>query len=177
VFAEEEFAMNQIFESTEKLARSFQERLTARTAYGEPVSANGVTVIPVAKVRFGFGGGGGSGSGQGAGYPALEGGEAVQSGTGGGGGGGGGGAVEPMGFIEITDTGARWVPLEPSRAELILRALLATAVIAPGGGRGGFFRRMLLMLAGQAAVGALTRPRLGALPEGVRFGRFARNEA
>lgn len=164
--------MNQIFESAEKLARSFQERLTVRTAYGEPITANGVTVVPVAKVRFGFGGGGGggSGTGPGAGFPAFESGDSMPtgSGTGGGGGGGGGGAVEPIGFIEITDIGARWVPLEPSRMEFLLRAVLATAVIAPGGGRGGFFRRMLLMLAGQAVVGALTRPRLSG---GFDFGR------
>ena len=164
--------MNQIFETADKLARSFQERLTARTAYGEPVSANGVTVIPVAKVRFGFGGGGGGGAGT---EPAKSNGGAfgetleARSGSGGGGGGGGGGMVEPIGFIEISDIGARWVPVEPSRTEMILRALLATAVIAPGGGRRGFFRRMLLMLAGQAAVGALTRPRLSGMPESFDF--------
>jgi uncharacterized spore protein YtfJ len=147
--------MADIFETVEQLARGVQERLTARTAYGEPVSANGVTVVPVAKVRFGFGGGGGGGSGA----------QAEQSGAGGGGGGGGGGLVEPLGFIEISDLGARWVPVEPSRAELVLRALMATAVIAPGGGRGGFFRRLFLLLAGQAAVSQLTRPRLPPLPE------------
>jgi uncharacterized spore protein YtfJ len=163
--------MNQIFENAEKLARSFQERLTARTAYGEPISANGVTVVPVAQVRFGFGGGGGGGSGTGPApaYPSFEG-DSMPSGagSGSGGGGGGGGSVHPLGFIEITDIGARWVPLEPSRLEFLLRAVLATAVLAPGGGRGGFFRRMLLMLAGQAVVGALTRPRLSG---GLDFGR------
>ena len=164
--------MADVFETVEKLTRSFQERLTARTAYGEPVSANGVTVIPVAKVRFGFGGGGGTSTeptkSNGSAFgEALE----TRSGSGGGGGGGGGGMVEPVGFIEISDIGARWVPLEPSRTELVLRALLATAVIAPGGGRRGFFRRLLLTLAGQAVVGALTRPRLGALPESFDLSR------
>jgi hypothetical protein len=124
-------------------------------------------------VRFGFGGGGGGGTGTGPArgeHAAFEGGNgmAMGSGSGGGGGGGGGGSVEPMGFIEITDIGARWVPVEPSRAEMILRALLATAVIAPGGGRGGFMRRMVLMLAGQALVGMISRPRLSA---GLDFGR------
>ena len=162
--------MNQIFESAEKLARSFQERLNVQTAYGEPITANGVTVIPVAKVRFGFGGGGGGGTGTGPGKPGYAETAIEQSGSGGGGGGGGGGTVEPVGVIEITEAGARWVPLEPSRGELVLRALMATAVIAPGGGRRGFFRRLLLMLAGQAAVGALTRPRLPPL-EGFGFSR------
>jgi len=150
--------MMDIFQSVENVARSFQERLSVRTVYGDPVSANGVTVIPVAQVRFGFGGGGGGGTGS---KPTgFNEGMVEESGSGGGGGGGGGGGVEPVGFIEITDIGARWVPLEPSRLEFLLRAVLATAVVAPGGGRGGFFRRMLLMLAGQAIVGALTRPRL-----------------
>ena len=162
--------MADIYETVEKLTKSFQERLTVQTAYGEPVTSNGVTVIPVARVRFGLGGGGGGGTGTGPGKPGYA--ETVieQSGSGGGGGGGGGGAVDPLGFIEITDAGARWVPLEPSRGELVLRALMATAVIAPGGGRRGFFRRLLLMLAGQAAVGALTRPRLPPL-EGFGPGR------
>jgi uncharacterized spore protein YtfJ len=153
--------MNEIFERVEGLAKGFQDRLSVQTAYGEPVTSNGVTVVPVAKVRFGFGGGGGGGTGT---KPAMIGegpaGATEESGSGGGGGGGGGGAVEPIGFIEITSAGARWVPLEPSRGELVLRALLATAVIAPGGGRRGFLRRLGLMLIGQAAVGALTRPRL-----------------
>ena len=162
--------MADIYETVEKLTKSFQERLTVHTAYGEPITSNGVTVIPVARVRFGLGGGGGGGTGTGPGKPGYA--ETVieQSGSGGGGGGGGGGAVDPLGFIEITDAGARWVPLEPSRGELVLRALMATAVIAPGGGRRGFFRRLVLMLAGQAAVGAMTRPRLPPL-EG--FGRQA----
>jgi len=165
--------MTDIFETVEGLAKGFQERLRVETAYGEPITSNGVTVVPVAKVRFGFGGGGGGGTGS---KPATFGegplGATEESGVGGGGGGGGGGAVEPIGFIEITSAGARWVPLEPSRGELALRALMATAVIAPGGGRRGFFRRMTLMLVGQAAVGALTRPRLPPL-EGFGPGRPA----
>jgi len=164
--------MNDIFESVEKLAKGFQERLRVQTAYGEPIMSNGVTVVPVARVRFGFGGGGGGGTGSGPGKPGYAETAIEQSGSGGGGGGGGGGAVEPIGFIEITSAGARWVPLEPSRGELALRALIAVAVIAPGGGRRGFFRRLGLMLIGQAAVGALTRPRLPPL-EGFGLPRQA----
>ncbi len=101
----------------------------------------------------------------------------VKGGSGGGGGGGGGGAVQPLGFIEITETGARWVALEPPRGELVLRALMATAVIAPGGGRRGFLRRLMLMLAGQALIGQLARPRLPPLPEGLRLGHRAAEPA
>jgi uncharacterized spore protein YtfJ len=161
--------MADVFETIERMTKTIQERLSATAIYGEPISANGVTVVPVARVRFGFGGGGGGGTGT---KPGAMGEEALgEAGAGGGGGGGGGGMVEPLGFIEITDGGARWVPLEPSRAEIVLRAMMATAVIAPGGGRGGFFRRLMLMLAGQAAIGALMRPRLPALPEGMGIGR------
>ena len=167
--------MVDMLETVDKIAKSVQERLTVRTAYGEPITANGVTVVPVAKVRFGFGGGGGGGSGSGPPSHAEAFGEALaaatQSGSGGGGGGGGGGTIEPVGFIEITAGGARWVPLEPSRGELVLRALMATAVIAPGGGRRNFFRRLGLMLVGQAAIAALTRSRLPAMPEGFGLGR------
>jgi uncharacterized spore protein YtfJ len=143
---------------------SIQERLSARAVYGEPVTANGITVIPVASVRFGFGGGGGGGSGS---EPAETPGEAVKAGTGGGGGGGGGAKVEPMGFIEISDAGARWVPLEPPRAEMALRALTTAVVLIPGGGRRGLIGRLLLALTGQALVGRLFRPQLPPMP-----GRF-----
>jgi len=79
--------------------------------------------------------------------------------------------VQPLGFIEISDAGARWVPLEPPRAEIALRALTTLAVVAPGGGRGGFLRRLLLVIAGQAIVAQVMRPRLPAMPEGFSFGR------
>ena len=165
--------MVDVLETVQGLTRSFQERLTARTAYGEPITANGVTVIPVAKVGFGFGGGGGGGTGvdpgksNGDAFANME--SAVRTGSGGGGGGGGGGAVQPIGFIEISDMGARWVPVEPSRSEMALRAL--TLVAVAGGARGGFFRRLLLVVAGQAIVGAMTRPRLGPLPDSIPWRR------
>jgi uncharacterized spore protein YtfJ len=67
------------------------------TIFGDPVQREGVTVIPVAKARFGFGGGGGSGTREG-----------DQSGEGSGGGGGGGVAVGPVGYIEVRDGGAEF---------------------------------------------------------------------
>ena len=63
------------------------------TIFGEPVQREGVTVIPVAKARFGFGGGGGSGTREG-----------DQSGEGS----GGGVAVGPVGYIEVRDGGAEF---------------------------------------------------------------------
>jgi uncharacterized spore protein YtfJ len=171
--------MVDILETVERLTRGIEDRLTARTAYGEPVEAHGVTVVPVAKIRFGFGGGGGGGTGQapsdgnGA-MAATE--QSLRSGSGGGGGGGGAGMVHPIGFIEITDAGARYVPIEPPRAEFALRALTALAVLAPGKGRGGFFRRLALVGLGQAIITAIMQPRLPSIPAGFSS-RWEREEA
>jgi len=75
-----------------------------RTVYGDPVESRGVTVIPVAQTYFGFGAGGGGGKA-------------------GGSGGGGGGVVRPIGFIEITAKGARWVPITRAWQRIAIRAL------------------------------------------------------
>ncbi len=75
------------------LANKVGARAGAHAAFGEPVDRDGVTVIPVAKVRFGFGGGSGRG---------IE--EGSETGEIGEGSGGGGGAItSPLGFIEIKD--------------------------------------------------------------------------
>ena len=68
-------------------------RAGASAVFGEAVEADGVTVIPVAKVRWGFGGGGGRGIQEG-----TEKGEVGE-----GSGGGGGVMASPLGFIEIRD--------------------------------------------------------------------------
>jgi uncharacterized spore protein YtfJ len=59
----------------------------ARTIYGSPIERGGVTVIPVARVRYGFGGGAGRKQSLG------------EEGTGA----GGGVVVTPVGFIEMRD--------------------------------------------------------------------------
>ncbi len=61
--------------------------------FGEAVEHDGVTVIPVGKVRFGFGGGSGRGG--------DESGDKEDYGEGSGG--GGGATASPLGFIEIRD--------------------------------------------------------------------------
>ena len=35
------------------------DRVSVSTVYGEPIEREGLTVVPVARARFGFGGGGG----------------------------------------------------------------------------------------------------------------------
>src|SRR5215475_13762629 len=78
----------------DQIGQSVGKRAQVSTVFGEPVEREGLTVIPVAKARFGFGGGGGSG-----GPPGKE---------GSGGGGGGGGMVTPIGFIEVRAGGAEF---------------------------------------------------------------------
>ena len=63
--------------------------------FGKPVERDGLTVIPVASVRWGGGAGGGSGR------------EAGKEGEGGGG--GGGAMAKPVGYIELHDGEARFV--------------------------------------------------------------------
>ena len=146
--------MMDITDTIEGVKGALGDKLSAQVAYGEPVVVDGTTVIPVARVMLGFGAGGGVG-------------EPTQSGNGEeeavapvGGGGGGGGVVQPLGFIEIDATGARWVAIEPSRAELGLRALMMVAVLLPFGGRRGLIGRFIMLLIGQAIAGRISQPNL-----------------
>ena len=95
----------------------------SRTIFGEPVKEGDCTVIPVGRVssRFGFGGGAGEGP-----VNADEG-----KSVGGGGGGGGGGALEvkPIGYIEVTSTGSRFVNITDSSA-IAIRAVTMAGLVA-----------------------------------------------
>ena len=73
----------------ERLAEALNTSAGAKMIYGEPIEHDGVTIIPVAKLRYGFGGGGGK-----------HGGEE--------GGGGGGEVVQPAGYIELRDGSSRF---------------------------------------------------------------------
>ena len=70
---------------------------TLDEAYGEPITVEGKTIVPVARVLYGFGGGFGS-------TPETD------ADPGESGGGGGGGTVSlPIGVLEITDRETRFV--------------------------------------------------------------------
>ena len=90
--------------SADKFIGTIAEKLgavaKAATVFGEPVERDGITVIPVAKARWGFGGG--------AGQRKDEGGVGKQED---GAGGGGGVQVTPVGFIEIKNQGANFRPI------------------------------------------------------------------
>lgn len=111
----------------------------ARLCYGDPIKANGRTIIPVAKM-FSAGGGGFGDGVPAAGISAPDDGlslssEIVQSGAGAGtasgsgtgaaSGGGGGGTLwaTPVGFIEVTGDGTRFEAIpDPERSARMLSA-------------------------------------------------------
>lgn len=84
-----------------------------RAIFGDPVERDGITVIPVGRVRWGFGGGAGRG-----GHDDDE---------GEGSGGGGGAMAAPAGYIEISGGTARYRPIGPpvSPATILAGALAA----------------------------------------------------
>ena len=96
---------------TDELLATLAERLGGRfdasNVFGTPVERDGVTVIPVATIRFGIGGGGGSDPRKG------QGGE----------GGGGAGTASAAGYIELKDGRSRFVPaVHPARMLLLVGA-------------------------------------------------------
>jgi uncharacterized spore protein YtfJ len=94
----------------ERLAEKLGAHASASAVFGQPVERDGVTVIPVAKVRYGFGGGAGSGH------------EGEKEGEGGGG--GGGLMASPLGYIEIQGGQATFKPIRDA-ANLAPLALAA----------------------------------------------------
>jgi len=85
-------------ELLQKMGDTLGSTATVKSVFGEPIHANGKTVVPVAKVAYGFGGGAGTGK--------------IESSDRHGEGGGGGGGVRafPAGALEITEGSTRFVP-------------------------------------------------------------------
>lgn len=125
----------------ERLAERIGAKVNVKTVFGEPVERDGITVIPVAKVRWGFGGGAGTGpvgvgpglAGDDAGTADQSAGASARQSTGQGG--GGGATADPIGWLEIGPDGAVFKPIVPAMpspgfllaagaaAALMLRAL------------------------------------------------------
>lgn len=78
----------------QELLHSLVDRAGARTIYGEPITAEGKTVLPVARIRYGFGGGSGKDQSFG---------------------GGGGFHGRPVGVVEITRETTRFIPIVENR--------------------------------------------------------------
>jgi uncharacterized spore protein YtfJ len=94
----------------ERLAERIGAKASVTAVFGEPIERDGLTVIPVAKVRWGFGGG--AGSGPMAGGLAIE--SADSAARTSGQGGGGGITADPVGWIEIGPDGAEFKPIVPA---------------------------------------------------------------
>jgi len=70
-----------------------------KAVYGEPIAAQGKTIIPVAKLIYGYGGGAGTG------------GVGESKARGEGGGGGGGARAVPVGVVEVSEQQTRFIPI------------------------------------------------------------------
>lgn len=86
----------------ERIAERVGGKASVRAVFGDPIERDGITVIPVARVRWGFGGGAGRG-------PNDE--EGL---SGAGTGGGGGATADPIGYLEIGPEGAVFKPIVSS---------------------------------------------------------------
>jgi uncharacterized spore protein YtfJ len=93
-----------LVEKISELAKPFG----VATAYGDPVSIEGRTMVPVALVGYGFGGGSGEGDSEGAYEPSDHAGHLTGHGRGEGA--GGGGCAIPIGAYVNTDGGLRFQP-------------------------------------------------------------------
>jgi uncharacterized spore protein YtfJ len=101
----------------ERLAELVSARAGVQTVFGEAIRQDSLTVIPVARVRWGFGGGGGRADGP-------------PSGPASGSGGGGGAAADPIGYLEIGPDGTTFRSIrEPYPGPLVLIACGLTASI------------------------------------------------
>jgi uncharacterized spore protein YtfJ len=87
----------------QSLTDKLESGASVKSVYGEPISAAGKTIIPVAKIAFGFGGG--------LGIREVDNNGNAQDPETSGGGGGGGGAAMPVGVVEISEAGTRFVPI------------------------------------------------------------------
>ena len=95
----------------ENMQQVISSSANVKTVFGDPISAEGKTIIPVARVRYGFGGGMGTG-------PTRS---TDEQRIGQGGGGGGGVMAHPVGVVEVSASGTRFVPVH-SQKRLVLVA-------------------------------------------------------
>jgi uncharacterized spore protein YtfJ len=96
-------AAEQIDRMLDKLGERIGMRASVRAVFGEPLERGEVTIIPVARVRWGYGGGSGTG-------PVRS--DAKDGQTMSGGSGAGGGVLaDPMGYVEVRHDSAAYVPL------------------------------------------------------------------
>ena len=121
--------------STKELIDGAVEHLrtsaSVKTVYGTPITSDGKTVIPVAKVLYGFG----AGSGHGTHAKKSKNGKTPAEGEGEGA--GGGVAAKPVGVVEITGTETRFVPFGATKK----LAIMAVIGVGLGAAFGWFLGR------------------------------------
>ena len=104
------------------LAERLGAHFSASSIFGAAVERDGVTVIPVASMRFGFGAGGGADA------------SGEQTGEGG----GGGGSASPVGYIELKGGGARFVPIvRPASVSAVVAMVVLAGMLILRSGRVG----------------------------------------
>jgi uncharacterized spore protein YtfJ len=102
----------------ERLADRLGAKAGVHAVFGEPIAQGDLTIISVARVRWGFGGGSGTAAGP-------------ESASGSGSGGGGGVTADPVGFVEIGPDGAVFRPIRDSMpsAGFVLVSALSVAIL------------------------------------------------
>jgi len=105
----------------ERLAERIGARAGVQAVFGTPIQAGELTVVPVARTRWGVGGGGG----------------ASETAGGSGSGGGGGVAADPIGYLEVSPSGAAFRPIAHAYANpaFVLAAAIAAAIVLRAFGR------------------------------------------
>jgi uncharacterized spore protein YtfJ len=109
----------------ETLAVRFGQNASIKNVYGEPITTQGRTIIPVAKIAMGLGGGQGHGKPKkmGANVQLQE----NDKGEGEGSGGGGGMYATAKGVYEISDKGTSFIHANAAKQMLVIAALAFVA--------------------------------------------------
>ena len=117
----EEAAIGPSDRMLERLADIIGAKASVQAVFGEPIKEGDITIIPVAKVRWGFGGGTGQS-------------EVPSEGPATGSGAGGGATAEPLGYLEIGSDGAEFIPITDARPSpvFIIAAGITAALVLRG---------------------------------------------
>lgn len=134
-------------EATEDMVARLAQRLgataEAKAVFGEPVERSGVTVVPVARARWGIGGGAGK----------DKKGEATGTGV------GGGVQTSPVGYIQVDEAGASYHRINDPLRYLLALLVLPFAV--------GLVAVMIMVTA--AMIAAVLARRMAAIAGSLRL--------
>jgi uncharacterized spore protein YtfJ len=110
----------------EELAARLGQSASVKNVYGEPIAAEGKTIIPVARVAFGFGGGFGKGKKKDkiSENPADL---SDKNPEGEGAGGGGGMRAKAVGVYEITNNQTKFIPVNNNK-QIVIAAIVGFMV-------------------------------------------------